>query len=193
MITKQMASGGTRRKRDARVGFSIIELMVALSVAAIGMLGFSQAIIAAVVLNESNQEEALARAGAREMLESCQGVDFAEVFARFNASDLDDPVDGLIVSGAFSIDGLQAQDDDPDGMVGEIGFPSLAIGAGGEALREDTVDEGLGTPHDLNGDGVIDFENHAGDYMLLPVRVRVSWRGRGGDSSLEFRTILSGL
>ncbi len=174
-------------------GFSLIELMIALSVAAIGILGFSQAIVAAVVLNKVSQEEALARVGALEMLESCQSVEFGEVFARFNASQLDDPATGLIVSGGFAIQGLQAQSDDADGLVGEIEFPSLLQVDGDEELREDVVDVGLNTPRDLNADGIVDFADHSGDYKLLPIRVRVSWRGRGGDSSLEFRTVLSDL
>jgi prepilin-type N-terminal cleavage/methylation domain-containing protein len=184
---------GRSARHAGRGGFTLIELMVALSVAAIGMLGFSQAIIAAVALNESSQEEALARAGACEMLESFKGVPFAEVFSRFNASELDDPLGGLVVSRGFLIEGLSPQEDDNDGFVGEIEFPSIFFEDGSEQLREDVVDAGLSTPRDLNGDNIVDDVDHADDYILIPVRVRVSWRGPGGDASLEFRTILSGL
>lgn len=174
-------------------GMTLVEVMIALSVAAIGMLGFSQAIIAAVALNEANQEEALARAGAQEFLESCQGVTFDEVFARFNLNDLDDPAAGPIFGGSFAVEGLQAQDGDPDGMVGEVQFPTIFLVDNREVLREDVVDAELGSPQDLNGDNVIDDLDHSEDYLLLPIRVSVSWRGRAGPSQIEFRTILSGL
>ena len=51
-------------------------------------------------------------------------------------------------------------------------------------------DASLGMPRDLNGDGVIDSEDHAGDYVLLPVKVRVNWRGITGDRSFEVCTVL---
>ena len=49
----------------------------------------------------------------------------------------------------------------------------------------------MGMPRDLDGDGVIDALDHSGDYRLLPVLVRVAWRGSSGPAKLEFRTMLA--
>jgi hypothetical protein len=44
---------------------------------------------------------------------------------------------------------------------------------------------------DLDGDGTIDGDDHAADYRVLPVRVRVRWRGPDGDRELFLVTVLS--
>jgi len=58
-------------------------------------------------------------------------------------------------------------------------------------LREDVVDNALGMPRDLNGDGVVDTNDHSLDYRLLPVRIRFDWTGKGGRSTLEIKTLLA--
>ena len=53
------------------------------------------------------------------------------------------------------------------------------------ALREDSADESLGMPRDLDGDKLVDSANHAADYVVLPVRVCIEWKGATGDMSLD--------
>ena len=48
----------------------------------------------------------------------------------------------------------------------------------------------LGMPRDLSGEDEIDDFDHSGDYKLLPVLVRVQWRGAAGDGTFEILTIL---
>jgi hypothetical protein len=55
------------------------------------------------------------------------------------------------------------------------------------------VNASLGMPRDLTGDILIDNFDHAADYRILPVRVRVSWTGKSGPRSIELQTLLSGL
>jgi hypothetical protein len=43
---------------------------------------------------------------------------------------------------------------------------------------------------DLNADGTVDTADHASDYTLLPVRVRVDWRGPSGPQNYQLETIL---
>jgi hypothetical protein len=59
-----------------------------------------------------------------------------------------------------------------------------------EQLREDVVDAGLGMPRDLDGDGVIDGADHEANYTLLPIRVRVQWRGVSGVRTFDLETVL---
>jgi hypothetical protein len=84
------------------------------------------------------------------------------------------------------VKGLQVPDGDAIGSVGEIVFPTI-----GTQLREDVVDPELGMPRDLNGDGIIDSADHAGDYKLLPVLLRLHWKGVGVKRSVVVRTLLA--
>jgi hypothetical protein len=71
-------------------------------------------------------------------------------------------------------------------MTASIEFP----GNTGAVLREDAVDAELGMPRDLDGDGTVDTDDHAGDYLVLPVRVRVTWDGVSGSRSYTICTVL---
>jgi len=85
--------------------------------------------------------------------------------------------------------------------VGEVFLPTRIIEvevAGGSTVVveelwvcEDTVDADLGMPRDLNGDSVVDDQNHADDYIILPVRVVIRWQGMFGERSLRVVTMLT--
>lgn len=177
-------------KPTKRAGFSLIEVVVALAVASIGVLGFSQALLGSIVLGQVNHQSSMARRAASDILEDMHTVPFTEIFARYNASDLDDLPSGTHMPGTFSVEGLDPVATDADGLVGEIVFPTVIGAGGGLELREDAAQGGLGLPKDLNLDGLIDGLDHALDYKLLPVLVRVSWRGIKGPASIEFKTTL---
>ena len=48
----------------------------------------------------------------------------------------------------------------------------------------------LGMPRDLDGQGGIDAQDHSNDYCILPVTVRLEWRGAAGDSQLDLHMVL---
>ena len=179
-----------RQAPDPRAaGFSLLEVVISLAVVSVGLLGFSKAILDSMVLNQMNKEGGIARRAAKQVLGDIEATAFAEVFARYNAVQVDDlPGDNL--PGAFAVEGLRPLDDDADGLVGEILFPDDVAWDGSLVLREDLVDARLGMPLDLDLDGTIDADDHADDYQLLPVLVRVEWRGRGGPAKVEFQTVL---
>jgi hypothetical protein len=89
----------------------------------------------------------------------------------------------------FEVAGLDPRDGDADGLCGRIEFPTLDVGAGPE-LREDVGDPGLGMPRDLDGDGVWPEAGPIADYVVLPVRVVVEWRGVSGDRQVRLETML---
>jgi len=133
-------------------------------------------------------------------MEGLQAEDLSQVFARYNSYPGDDPGGvGTAPGSGFAVKGLTPRASDTDGMVGSVVFPGsvaafvLPGALSTHQLREDTIDPLLGMPRDLNNDGVIDALDHADDYRILPVRVRLDWRGPGGGSAFEVRTILAGL
>jgi Tfp pilus assembly protein PilV len=81
----------------------------------------------------------------------------------------------------------------PKTMDCTIGLPTTLDAAGNETLREDLVAPQFGLPCDLNGDGVIDGKNHAADYKILPLVIRLGWpTADGGTRTVTFSTVIGG-
>jgi hypothetical protein len=170
----------------------MIELMLVASVLLVTLLFFSQSIGSTAALTGVNRETGLATEAAREVMERMQGTDdFALVFRLFNDFPDDDPDGpGTAPGASFAVAGLDPTEDDPDGLVGEIRFPTVP-GAAGPELREDVVDDALGMPRDLDGDGLVDGVDKKGTYRLMPVEVSLRWRGKTGVRSLQLQTLLA--
>lgn len=158
-------------------------------------MALSQSLGMSMKLSEDNREMALASDGIRGAMELIQGdVCFATIYRRYNGDPLDDPAltnPGLAAEcqfpapgNSFPVIGLQAQDGDPDGVVGEIVFPDIDVG-GALELHEDLAGR------DLDMDGGIDGADHGDDYLILPVLIRVQWTGASGERSLEAQTLIT--
>lgn len=202
------AAGGSRSG-----GFTLIEIVIALSVLVVAASIFYQMLLGTSRLRQTNHQNALAADAARVVIEEMRNVPFLEIYKRYNEDPADDPGGaGTGPGNLFDVAGLEALDGAPGGKAGKITFPSLFIeatpgpapgkkklgvpgGGGGTPagwqLRENYVDDSLGMPRDLNGDNVVDELNHASDYILLPVRVQVSWQGPAGKRTLEMVSQLS--
>jgi type II secretory pathway pseudopilin PulG len=176
-----------RAATRARAAFSIIEVMLVLTILTVGIGMFAGTLGSVMGLGPSLRESARATESARSAVESLRALPFDQVWATYNADPADDPGGaGTAPGAAFDIAGLSPVPGDPDGRVGRIVFPEL----GGE-LREDVADDGLGTPRDLNLDGAVDGADHAGDYRVLPVLVRVEWKGKGPARQLDLHTTIA--
>lgn len=187
----RQAEHGARVVR--RSGFALIELIVAGSVLMIGALALVQTFAVSREVGRSNRETAVAAEVARGVLEQLESfTPHAAIFALHNAAPGDDPgglapIAGFTGSG-FDVPALGVAAGDLDGLVGEVVFPiDLLTGE----LREDLDLPELGMPRDLNGDLVIDGDDRANDYILLPTLVRLRWESAGRVRSYEVRTILS--
>jgi hypothetical protein len=157
------------------------------TVLAVALGAIVSTLTASIFLGDANRESHLAMLAARSAVEQLRGEPFAQAFATFNADPSDDPGGpGTAPGSGFDVPGLSPQRGDPDGRVGQILFPG-----DGSQLREDAADPGLGLPRDLSGDGLVDAADHATDYVLLPLRVRLRWRGKSGDREVEYVTYLA--
>ena len=182
------AHRGTRGSRG-QAGFSLLEVVVAISMLVVVLLAFTRVTISSSVATATAREASLARESAREVVERLQAASFSDAFALYNLDGADDPDGANTAPGsAFVVDGLTPLDADPDGIVGEIVFPTLGAAPG--VLREDLQLPFMGLPTDLNGDGVVDDQDHSGDYLLLPALVRVQWQSPSGPAKFEFKTLL---
>ena len=214
-----MCSRGLHQRRGkrglspvGRRGLTLVGIVVALSVMAVAASIFCQMLIGTTRLRQLNRENALAADAARVALEHMRNVPFAEVYRRFNEYPDDDPQGkGTGPGQLFDVHGLRPVEGAPQGKVGSIVFPSLQVQVtstsssgsgklgmvGGTTttttqwhLREDYQDHALGMPRDLNGDNVIDTLNHGSDYIVLPVRVRVTWQAPTGERHFDIVTQL---
>lgn len=177
-----------RAPRD-RAGFTVLEGLIAFTALSIAMVGVLSAVVETNSMRAATRQTMLASQAAQSVLDEMSTATFSQVHALYNADPADDPGGaGTAPGSGFAVTGLDPQSGDPDGLVGRIEFP----GAPG-ALREDAVDVGLGMPRDLNADGVVDADDRAADYILLPVRVRVEWLSEGGERVIEFTTNLADL
>ncbi len=170
---------------DSGSGFSAVDVLIAATILLAGMVGVFGTLFSTTSLNSVIQERTLAASTAAELAEALYSATHAEVFATYNADPADDPSgSGTAVGEHFDVEGLAARDDDSDGHVGRVLFPTQVVG-GDLQLREDITDSAMQMPRDLNGDGAIDDQDHALDYSLLPVRIQIEWEGTRGEGSLE--------
>lgn len=175
------------RPTPVRAGFSIVEVMLVLTVLTVGIGMFAGTLGSIMGLGPSLRESARAIEAARSVIEAMRAQPFDQVYALYNSDAADDPLGPGTAPGAgFAMPGLSAIPGDPDGLVGLVVFPEV----GGE-LREDSADADLGMPRDLDLDGAVDGVDHAGDYRVLPVLVRVEWRGKGPARRIDLHTTLT--
>lgn len=164
---------------------TLTEIVIAMGILAIALLGLVGGIMTAQRTNEASRELTLAMNAAREKEEEMRSRTFSEIYALYNANPADDPGGAGTAPGAtFAVQGLLPVAGST--ACGRIVFPE---GSGG-FLAENVVDAKLGMPRDLNGDGVVDAGNRSSDYGMLPVRIVIRWRGIYGDAEFEISTIL---
>jgi prepilin-type N-terminal cleavage/methylation domain-containing protein len=164
-------------------GFTLTEVLLALTVLVVAVGGTLGTLNAYVRLDQQTAQRAEALRAAELQIERLQAEPFGDLFERYNGNALDDPAGALPSPGQhFAVPGLDVQPGDADGFVGRILLPEDPAAPG--VLREDLVNRELGTPMDLNLDGVIDGADHALDHVLLPVRVEVRWTGPAGMQSV---------
>ena len=185
--------GQSTRKRRAQHGFSLLDVMVTVSVLAIGLLAQASLTVSSYSQTLLNRERRLAMEGARSQLEILKGRELATVFAAYDASTTNDPPDAP--GPDFDVPSLQPVAGDPDGHVGRVifpvGEPPETSGTFDPVLREDLSDTAMGMPADLDGDGAIDANPKDGTYIHLPVTVEVEWAGKVGRQTLRITTWLT--
>ena len=179
-----------QRKFRREAGFTLTEVLLALSVLVVAVGGTLGTLSAYVRLDEQTAQRSVALRAAEQQLERLRSEPFGELFERYNADPTDDPV-GLLPSPGehFAVAGLDVQPGDLDGFVGRILMPEDPATPG--TLREDLVNQDLGTPIDLDLDGIIDAADHTLDHVLLPVRVEVRWAGPAGLQSVTLDSTIA--
>ena len=198
----------------------MLEVVIVMMIMSVAVAIFASTVTAGSQQRAANRERALAADAARNVLESMRNEDLRDVFRLYNRTASDDPAGGA-PGARFAVRGLTPVPGAVNGMAGEVRFPTLQSGSevplegaqlrkllsllsllpllGGSppptppqwALRENVDLAVLGMPRDLNGDSLVDAFDHSGDYVILPVQVRVEWVGRSGTSEFNAYSMLT--
>jgi len=170
---------------------TLLEVVLVLGILTVAFGMFSTTMMANNRTRVINRDTAISAEAARAVFETMHNVEFGEVFARYNSDPADDPDGpGTAPGSGFSVPGLDPLPGDADGFVGHVVLPeSEALPVW--QLREDFADANLGLPRDLNGDSIVDDQDHALDYLILPVRIEIEWQGRFGPRRMTASTMLT--
>ena len=171
---------------SGRLGFSLIEVVVAMAVLTVSALAMSATLASTHALENSNRS----RRSAENALRSV-----GEQILAFSDGARDDPAGwSAVVAAALA----------PGGAIGNtFNVRGLTLPAGVQAagsiqlIVDETVADAvlgvkLGMPRDLNGDGVALDANVTASAVLLPVVVQINWFGATGAQTVSQAFFLLG-
>lgn len=174
---------------------TLLEVLFALPVVLIAASMLASTLVAIAKQRAVALENAVVAAAVQDTFERMRNEDLRDVFRLYNAEPFDDLLGpGTAPGNFFGVQGLTPLPGQPAGRVAEVRLPALNRGTAVAPvweLREDLVDAELQMPRDLDGDSVVDDANHAGNYTVLPVHVRVTWQGRFGPRRFDMHTLLT--
>ncbi|HLX62365.1 MAG TPA: prepilin-type N-terminal cleavage/methylation domain-containing protein [Planctomycetota bacterium] len=165
-------------QRYMRRGMTILEVLVAMAVLAVGLMAVISAIMSTSELSLANQEELLAVNVVRQKLAEIKDTPFISIFSQYGPGTPNATVDVSSLQAGTLQNGVL-----------NIVFPVNAAGR----LDETVVDAELGMPQDLNGNGVSTDTDVSSTYTVLPVRIHVQWTSRTGARELSLNTMLTKL
>lgn len=159
-------------------GMSLLEVMIAMSVLAVGIMAGMSAQMSITELTLANQEDLLAINIARQKLAELKDAPFSSLFSSYGPN-----------SGAQTVDVSSLQSGALPGGTVTITFPVDNAGK----LNETVIDSAMGMRMDLNGDGATNSSDVSGSYKVLPLRITVQWNSRTGTRQLSLNTLLTKL
>lgn len=182
-------------------GVTIVEMMIALAILSIGLLGLCSAIISNMTTIDHNREEVIAMNAIRRQLTLLEMTSFNTVPAGGSTAE----VPGVVQAFGnvnFAVPEL-------NGATGRVIMPTTGGGILNETMTAITVQniDGLGRSESLATLGMpmdINFDNDPNDtavantaYQIVPVRIRVQWHSPtsqpGRPHEVVFNTVLGKL
>lgn len=183
-----MPERDTTRSGRSRGGFTLVEVMIAMVVGTVATYILTTSVTASVANTVTRQQQAVAAEGAMNCMEQIRSTPVELVFALFNEDPSDDPDGvGTAFGSIFDVEGLSPVLD-KNGNPCPIG--QVLLPGHGAVLDETLEQAAFGLPRDLDGDLRVLAGDCSDRYLVLPVTVRIHWRSRLGDRSLELSTLL---
>jgi type II secretory pathway pseudopilin PulG len=195
----------TRGRRSS--GFTLVEIMIALAVLVVSIVGLVAVIAYTTTQNEINRENQLAMRAAEAKLEEMRQWDVSTIFARYSVTDdaqraalptvlanLDPNVPALKVPSPYypGPDFTAALQADQTfsrlhrNLSARISFPKSDPTSVLLHEESDPVKEPDPIARDLNFSGTIG-DDPTLDYRVLPVTITIDWTGIRGPRTLSYR------
>lgn len=206
-----------KHKGQGQSGFSLVELIIALTMMSIALLALMSSVFSSSRLVDASRERTIAYGAARAKIEEMRTYTICGQFNGLTNTAAVPPLENIFeyykkaANKTATVSGLN-----PILVLGvaqphlTISFPTDATGLNlsenpaATAVNPAVVilATALGMPKDLNRDGdILDVGSGAGtaaslntNYNILPVLVKVQWRSAGGGStaqSLELTTYIT--
>jgi type IV pilus modification protein PilV len=147
----------------ATSGFTLLEVMVALAVLTVGLLGFTSFFVVNARTHDYVSERTLAIHSLREVAETVRSSPFSAAAVNYNGY-------------TFTIGDIKAS--------GKVTMFTDETDNSFDAKN-------LGLPRDLDGDGLASNKNILGGYYLLPIKIEVSWTNVEGPQSMTLYQMLA--
>jgi type II secretory pathway pseudopilin PulG len=176
-----------RNGQPRRGGFTLVELVVFMSLLVISMVSLGYTSLSVHALRRADEERSQAAASLDAAVEELRRSSQALVGATPSWGErvVAGYAPGAVPGDTFEVPGMTPQE-------GQASVGTIAI-ISDETLTDLALGIDLGLPLDLNGDGDRDDTAAAAEATLLPAIVRVRWRGGFGDRELEQGLLLMGL
>lgn len=173
-------------RRDARAGFTILEVLFASTFLVVASAGIVMASATISRSHELQHQHELAEETCRRAIEQVQyvaDVSFPNLYFYFDDDPSNDPEGPGTAPGNTMNDlvvlGLTVADNSPTGQLVEIVLHT----------DETEVNATLGLPRDLNGDGDADDADVSASYRIMPVTVRIYWDYGGQTQTNQMETL----
>ncbi len=166
------AEAGRRRER----GFTLLELMLAVCVVSVGLLGLLSVIKNGLDLDTTSRESHIALVEARKKLEEMKAAPFGELYDRYQS--------GGVIGNAFT---LTAPVQDATG----VKLPTLQSANGTITF--------LTEPQAASRFGVASFDCNRdydtadspdASWRIYPIRIRITWLSRGQTRQVELYSVI---
>ena len=169
-----------RETKHGQGGFTLIEVGLAITILVIAVVAMSASTCRLHMLRRQNREITLAQNAVRSAVEQIQAL--SQRTAQ-NTPDTwaQDMIAALAPGGAIgnTFDAREVDTQDGEASVGTIQIIS------DETMTDAALGLDMGMPRDLDGDGVADNADVSAVARILPVIVRVRWRGNRGNGQIE--------
>ena len=184
-----------------RGGFTLMELMFALGILVVSMIGLVSVISYTTRENEINRENLLAMRAAEGKVEEMKQFNVNEIFARYSCTNWATQASLLYPTGTTPLTGLFPGPDFTAAIAGDLSYARLRnVKAGitftlnpqtgqspqnGVHLMENWTTDPDPIAQDLNANGLQDDASTS--YVVLPATITISWTGIKGARNLSYR------
>ncbi|MAF65901.1 MAG: hypothetical protein CMJ84_09640 [Planctomycetes bacterium] len=168
------------RPDPRRAGFTMMELSLAITVLMVALLAMSASTLHTHSLRRQNRERAVAQNAVRLISEEIQAFSARTLLANPGQWSED-------LVAAFEVEGLFGPTFDVTGLGpanGQSAVGSVLV-ITDEELTDAQLGFELGMPRDLDGDGEADNGDVTEGARILPVVVRLRWKGVSGEVFLN--------